>query len=104
MSKKYAGRKKSLGDDDKILLGETGYGFLSGVVVDVAVEGHIGLVEPKSKSRIIGNTGVSTFREICTFTTNLKIKTVKSIRRPNSHPFVVIYLARVNIRYIKYEN
>ena len=34
-NKRYAGRKESLGNDDKILLGETGYGFMTGIVVDV---------------------------------------------------------------------
>ena len=32
--KKYGGMVSSVGNDDKILLGETGYSFLSGVVVD----------------------------------------------------------------------
>ncbi len=33
-NKKYGGMVSSVGNDDKILLGETGYSFLSGVVVD----------------------------------------------------------------------
>ena len=37
-NKRYAGFKESLGNDDKLLLGETGYGYMTGVVVDVISE------------------------------------------------------------------
>lgn len=37
-NKRHAGFKTSLGNDDKLLLGETGYGYMTGVVVDVISE------------------------------------------------------------------